>query len=253
MPTNGRLDQKETGRRGTFVGSVLYNGTINATEQVSQPSFDLAAFLSCADGRTTTVVYKKGEAAFWQGDDADDVFYILDGNFKVAILSARGKEAVIALPRKGDFFGEGCLEGHARRIATVSTITRARVLKISRATMVGLLLNEAEFAGFFLSYLLNRNARVESDLVDHLFNSSERRLARLLLLMANYGEEGETEAVIPNISQGTLAEMIGTTRSRVNVFMNKFRRLGFIEYRGGLKIHRSLLKVVLHDDPSMWS
>jgi len=219
---------------------------------VSHSGFGPAALLSCTAGRATLVVYKKGEAAFWQGDEADDVFYILDGNFKVAILSARGKEAVVALPKKGDFFGESCLRGPCRRTATVSTMTRAKVLKISRTTMVGLLRNEAGFSRFFTSYLLGRNARVESDLVDHLLNSSERRLARLLLLMANYGQEGATESVIANISQETLAEMIGTTRSRVSFFMNKFRKLGFVEYRGGLKIHSSLLKVVLHEDSAMW-
>ncbi len=198
------------------------------------------------------VAYKKGEAAFCQGDEADAVFYILDGNFKVAVLSARGKEAVVSLPKRGDFFGESCLRGQRRRSATVSTMTKAKVLKISKPTMLGLLRDESEFSDLFMSHLLNRNARVEADLIDHLFNSSEKRLARLLLLMANFGKEGATEPVIAKISQETLAEMIGTTRSRVSFFMNKFRRLGFVEYRGGLKIHSSLLNVVLHEDPAMW-
>jgi CRP/FNR family cyclic AMP-dependent transcriptional regulator len=219
---------------------------------MNDPRFHLAAFLSGADGRGTLVAYRKGEVVFCQGDEADAVFYVLDGNFKVSILSQRGKEAVISLPKKGEFFGESCLKGQRQRIATVSAITRAKVLRISKSTTEDLMCDESEFSELFISHLLKRNARLKADLVDHLFNSSERRLARVLLLMANFGKEGAAEPEIPKISQETLAEMIGTTRSRVSFFMNKFRKLGFIEYKGNIKIHSSLLNVVLHDDPAIW-
>ena len=160
----------------------------------------------------------------------------------------------MSLPKKGDFFGEGCLKGQHRRIATVSTMTSAKVLRIDKSTMTALLHGELEFSECFMSYLLRRNARVEADLVDQLLNSSEKRLARLLLLMANFGKEGAAEPAIPKISQETLADMVGTTRSRVSYFMNKFRKLGFIEYKGNLqiKVHSSLLNVILHDDPTIW-
>jgi len=216
--------------------------------------FDLEAFLSNSDGRGVVVAYRKGEAIFSQGDEANEVFYITEGCCKVSILSHRGREAVIALPRKGDFFGEGCLIGQRRRSATVAATSAMRTVKIGRKMMLGLLRDKPQFSELFVSHLLARNVRVEADLVDQLFNSSERRLARLLLLMANFGKEGRPEPVIAQMSQELLADMVGTTRSRVSFFMNKFRRLGFIEYNVGgtrLKVHSSLLNVILHDDPEI--
>jgi CRP/FNR family transcriptional regulator, cyclic AMP receptor protein len=216
--------------------------------------FDLETFLSNSDERGVVVAYRKGDAVFSQGEEANAVFYITEGSCKVSILSQRGKEAVIALPRKGDFFGEGCLSGQRRRIATVAATSAARIMKIGRKTMLGLLRDQPLFSELFMAHLLARNVRVEADLVDQLFNSSERRLARLLLLMANFGKEECPEPVIAQMSQELLADMVGTTRSRVSFFMNKFRRLGFIEYDVGgarLKVHSSLLNVILHDDPEI--
>jgi CRP-like cAMP-binding protein len=221
---------------------------------VNAPSFRLDAFLSSADGRGKIVAYGKGAKVFCQGDEADAVFYVLEGSFKSSFISPRGKEAVVSLPKRGDFFGESCLKGRSLRIATVSTMTSAKVLRISKSTIVTLLHSELAFSEFFTSHLLKRNSRAEADLVDQLLNSSERRLARLLLLMAKFGQKGTTEPVIPKISQEILAEKVGTTRSRVSFFMNKFRNLGFIEYSGNqeITIHSSLLNVVLHDDPEIW-
>ena len=218
---------------------------------MSRP-FDLDAFLSNADGAKGMCLYQKGDAVFRQGDKADGVHYILEGDCKVSVLSGRGREAVIALHGKGDFLGEGCLIGQRLRVATVKTLTRSKILRIEKPTLVSLLHSEPRFSDLFVAYLLARTARVEADLVDQLFNSSEKRLARVLLLMANFGQQGTPETVIAKISQETLAEMVGTTRSRISFFMNKFRRLGFIDYNvGDLKIHRSLLNVVLQGDPSV--
>ena len=167
------------------------------------------------------------------------------------MLSEQGKEAVVALHGKGDFFGEGCLTGQPRRLATVSAMTDCVIMRLEKAAIVRVLCDEPKFSEVFMAYLLARNARVEEDLVDQLFNSSEKRLARVLLLMANFGREGKTEPVVAKISQETLAEMVGTTRSRVSVFMNKFRKLGLIDYNGDIHIHNSLLNVVLHDNPHL--
>jgi CRP/FNR family transcriptional regulator, cyclic AMP receptor protein len=221
---------------------------------MNSQQFDLDSFLSGADGRGAVTAFPKGAAVYCQGDEADSVFYLLRGDCKVAILSRRGKEAVIALPRRWDFFGEGCLRGQRLRIATVSAITNVTVLKVSKWAMTDLLRDEPEFSELFVTHLLARNARVEADLVDQLLNSSEKRLARLLLLMANFGQEGAIEPIIARVSQETLADMVGTTRSRVSFFMNRFRKLGFIEYKchRELKVHSSLLNVVLHDDPEAW-
>ena len=166
------------------------------------------------------------------------------------MVSEKGKEAVVALHEKGDFFGEGCLTGQPRRIATVTAITLSEIMRLDKATMVRALHNEPKFSELFISHLLARNVRVEADLVDQLFNSSEKRLARLLLLMANFGKEGRPEPVIATVSQETIAEMVGTTRSRVSFFMNKFRKLGFIDYNGSLEVHSSLLNMVLHELPA---
>src|ERR1700740_79591 len=169
----------------------------------------------------------------------------------MTVLSEQGKEAIVAILGMGDFCGEGCLAGQPRRMATAAAMEDSKIMRLEKAAMIRLLHDEPEFSERFMSHLLARNTRVEADLVDQLFNSSEKRLARLLLLMANFGKEGKPEPVIAKISQETLAEMIGTTRSRVSVFMNKFRKLGFIEYNGDLKVHNSLLNVILHDAPEL--
>jgi CRP/FNR family transcriptional regulator, cyclic AMP receptor protein len=209
--------------------------------------FDVETFLATVNGGRTVSKYRNNRTIFSQGDSADAVFYIQEGKVKVTVVSERGKEAVIAIHGKGDFFGEGCLTGQPRRLATVAAMTACVVMRIDKASVVRVLHDEPMFSEMFMSYILARNARVEADLVDHLFNSSEKRLARALLLMANFGKEGKPVPVIAKISQETLAEMVGTTRSRVNVFMNKFRQLGFVEYNGDIKVHSSLLNVVLHD------
>ena len=220
------------------------------TEKKSQP-FDPDAFLSNVDGGRTISRYRIGESVFVQGDPADAAFYIREGECKVTVVSQQGKEAVVALHGKGDFFGEGCLNGHKLRLATVTAITKCEIMRLDKAAMLRVLHEQPAFSELFISYLVARNVRIEADLVDQLFNSSEKRLARLLLLMANFGKEGKPEPVLTKISQTTLAEMIGTTRSRVSFFMNKFRKLGFIDYNGDLHVHNSLLNVVLHDDPEI--
>jgi CRP/FNR family cyclic AMP-dependent transcriptional regulator len=213
--------------------------------------FVLESFLSHAEGGRTIVNCQQNEIIFRQGDPADAVFYIMEGKCKVTVVSEKGKEAVVAIQGKGDFFGEGCLNHHRRRLATVTAITETEIMRFDKATMVRALHDEPKFSELFMSHLLARNVRVEADLVDQLFNSSEKRLARLLLLMANFGKEGRPEPVIAKVSQETLAEMIGTTRSRVSFFMNKFRKLGFIDYNGHLEIHSSLLNMVLHETPGI--
>jgi CRP/FNR family transcriptional regulator, cyclic AMP receptor protein len=220
---------------------------IIAMRAKTKRSFDVKSFLATVDGGRTKTTYRKNQTVFSQGDTADAVFYVLNGTVKVTVTSAQGKEAVVALHGKGDFFGEGCLNGQQLRLATVAAMTESVILRLAKATIVRALNEEPAFSEMFVSYLLSRNARVEADLVDQLFNSSEKRLARLLLLMANFGKEGPTDLVIAKISQETLAEMIGTSRSRVNSFMNKFRKLGFVEYNGDIKVHGSLLNIVLHD------
>ena len=199
------------------------------------------------EGRTISQ-YRKDQVVFSQGDPADAVFYIQKGKVKVTVVSDQGKEAVVAILGAGEFCGEGCLAGQARRIATVSAMTECTVMRLQKTSIVRVLHEEPAFSEMFMSHLLARTIRVEADLVDQLFNSSEKRLARLLLLLANFGKEGRPEPLIAKISQETLAEMIGTTRSRVSFFMNKFRRLGFLDYNGeGLEVHSSLLNVILHD------
>ena len=219
-----------------------------------QKPFVLKSFLSQADGGRTKAKYQENEIIFHQGDSADAVFYIMDGKCKVTVVSEKGKEAVVALHEKGDFFGEGCLNGHPRRLATVTAVAVSEIMRLDKATMVRALHDQPRFSELFMSHLLARNLRVEADLVDQLFNSSEKRLARLLLLMANFGKEGTPEPVIAKVSQETLAEMVGTTRSRVSFFMNKFRKLGFIDYNGGLgglEVHSSLLNMILHETPGI--
>jgi CRP/FNR family transcriptional regulator, cyclic AMP receptor protein len=210
-------------------------------------AFDINGFLATVGGGRTTSVYRKSQTIFSQGDAADSVFYIQKGKVKITVVSAQGKEAVVAILGEGDFVGEGCLTGQPLRIATVTAMIESTIARLEKAAIQRALREEPQFSEKFILHLLARNARVEEDLVDQLFNSSEKRLARLLLLMANFGKDGRPELVMAKISQETLAEMVGTTRSRVSVFMNKFRKLGFIEYNGGIKVHSSLLNVVLHD------
>ena len=209
-------------------------------------TFDPGAFLEAA-GQRRAVSYPKGKIVFSQGQPSDAVMYIQSGAIKISVLSRRGKEAVVAMLGPGDFFGEGALTGQSKRISTATATTSTKVLVIDRAVMARLLREQPTFSERFLSHMLARNLRVEADLVDHLFNSSEKRLARALLLLARFGDQVGSETRLPKISQETLAEMVGTTRSRVNFFMNKFRDLGFIEYNGDIKVNSSLLTVVLHD------
>src|ERR1700683_5205853 len=215
------------------------------------PTFNVKKFLNTVDGGRTIKTYRKNETIFSQGDPADAVFYVQEGQVKVSVISELGKEAVVALHRKGDCFGEGCLNGQPLRLGTVAAMMDSVIMRLDKASGVKVLHEEPKFSDAFIAHLLARNARVEEDLVDQLFNSSEKRLARVLLLMANFGKEGKPEPVIAKVSKETLAEMVGTTRSRVSVFMNKFRKLGFIEYNGTLKVHNSLLNVVLHDNPQL--
>jgi CRP/FNR family transcriptional regulator, cyclic AMP receptor protein len=217
----------------------------------SKQSFDPKTFLAhVGDGRSISK-YGKDRTVFAQGEPADAVFFVQKGKVKVTVVSEQGKEAVVAILGTNDFFGEGCLAGQARRISTVAAMTDSTIVRLDKAAIVRVLHEEPAFSEMFISHLLGRAIRVEADLVDQLFNSSEKRLARLLLLLANFGKEAKPEPVIAKISQETLAEMIGTTRSRVSFFMNKFRKLGFINYNGGIEVHSSLLNVVLHDQPQI--
>jgi len=212
-------------------------------------SFDPRVFLVTENGGRTINELKKGDRLYSQGDDADSIFYIQSGQLKLTVISEQGKEAVVAILGPDAFCGEGCLNGHRRRMATAVALTDSDVMRIERSAMIRTLYDEPSFSEFFITHLLARTLRIEEDLIDQLFNSSERRLARALLLLANFGKEGKPERVIAKVSQETLAEMIGTTRSRVSKFMNKFRDLGLIDYNGHLEVHSSLLNVVLHDDP----
>lgn len=211
------------------------------------PHFDPKEFVSKIGKGRALESCKPGRVIFAQGDNADSLFYIQKGKIKLAVVSKQGKEAVVAILEAGAFFGEGCLAGQQIRMSTASALSDCSLMRLEKASMVRGLLDQPLFADLFLRYVLSRNIRIEEDLVDQLFNSSEKRLARLLLLLANFGKDSKPEPVITQISQETLAEMIGTTRSRVSFFMNKFRKLGFIEYNGGMKVHSSLLNVVLHD------
>ena len=213
--------------------------------------FDPKAFLSKVNGGRAISEYRKDKIIFRQGDPSDAVFYIQGGKVKTTVVSEEGKEAVVALLGTGDFFGEGCLTGQPQRLSTVSALTECVIVRISKTDITRVIHEEPAFAELFISHLLARNSRVEEDLVDQLFNSSEKRLARTLLLLANFGKEGRPEPIIAKVSQETLAEMIGTTRSRVSFFMNKFRKLGLIDYNGSIEVHSSLLNVVLHDQPQL--
>jgi len=211
------------------------------------PAFDLEVFLGSAGIARTRTKYARSAVVFSQGDSATDVFYLQQGSVKLSVLSRTGKEAVVAILGPGDFFGEGCLAGQPRRIATAVALSASTVLVVEKPQMLEMLHTQPSLADRFLGHMLSRNIRIEEDLIDQLFNSSEKRLARALLLLARYGTKDQA-LLLPRLSQETLAEMVGTTRSRVNFFMNKFRDLGFIEYNGGgITVNRSLLTVVLHD------
>jgi len=209
--------------------------------------FDPKTFLTRVSEGKSVASYRRKHVIFAQGDPADAVFYLQKGRVKLTVVSKQGKEAIVALLGADEFFGEGCLAGQPIRMSTATATEDATVLRLRKKAMVRLLHTDARFSELFTTYLLSRNIRFEEDLVDQLFNSSEKRLARILLLLAHFGKEGKREPVIPKISQETLAQMIGTTRSRVSHFMNKFRKLGFIDYSGGLLVHSSLLNIVLHD------
>ena len=210
-------------------------------------AFDVKVFLDSAGLGRKVAEFRKGEAVFSQGNSATHVIYIQAGSLKLTVVNETGKEAVVAILSPGDFAGEGCLTGRSRYMATATAIARTTVLVIEKDEMIRELHREHELSDRFIAYTLARNTRVQEGLVDQLFNSTEKRLARTLLLLARYGKQGHTQEVLPKISQETLAEMIGTTRARVNVFMNKFRKLGFIKYNGEIHVNKSLLRVVLHD------
>jgi CRP/FNR family transcriptional regulator, cyclic AMP receptor protein len=216
-------------------------------------AFDPKVFLSKANGGRAISDCGKDQIVYTQGEPADSVFYIQSGKVKTTVVSEQGKEAVVGIMEPGQFFGEGCLNGHPLRISTTTAMEECVVTSITKAAMLAALKSEPKFSELFIAYLLSRNSRIEEDLIDQLFNSSEKRLARLLLLLANFGKDGAPQPITTQVSQETLAEMIGTTRSRVSFFMNKFRKLGFITYNGKIEVHSSLLNAVLYDKPEIKS
>jgi CRP/FNR family transcriptional regulator, cyclic AMP receptor protein len=223
----------------------------SAVAKKSRAKFDPETFLAKADGGVTISKYRKGQVVFAQGDPADSVLYIREGRVKIAVVSDQGKEAVVAFLKAGDFIGEGCLTGRPRRVSTARALEDSVISRVDKATMARILREQPNFSERFTAHLLARTLRVEEDLVDQLFNSSEKRLARALLLLANFGKDGKQEPVLAKVSQETLADMIGTTRSRVSHFMNKFRQLGYVNYNGDLEVHSSLLDAVLHEKPQI--
>jgi len=263
MSTRGILARAQ-GRRAKLAPSVAsVRPAKHATGQIAKPSrlqapepqptngevaFDAKTFLARAGLGRKIVHLKKDQVAYVQGDSADAIFYVQEGQLRVTVTSANGKEATITLVGAGDFLGENCMASpHPLRLATATALTECALLRMSKAEMVRVLHDEPELSGMFVSFLLTRNARIQADLVDQLFNSSEKRLARILLLLAQFGKESKPETVVAKISQETLAEMIGTTRSRVSFFMNRFRKLGFIEYNGEIRVHNSLLNIFLQE------
>jgi len=213
----------------------------------AKKTFDPQTFLSTVNHGRTASTYRRDAIIFRQASPADAVFYIRKGRIKIVVASQQGKEAVVAVLGPGEFFGEGCLIGQPLRLATARAMVDSEIMRVGKAEMVRVLHDEPSFGELFMAHLLTRNSRVEEDLADQLFNSSEKRLARTLLLLANFGKEGAAQPITTKISQETLAEIVGTTRPRVNSFMNKFRKLGFIDYNGDLKVHNSLLSVILRD------
>jgi CRP/FNR family cyclic AMP-dependent transcriptional regulator len=218
-------------------------------DKPAKDMFDPRVFLAKVGAGKTVQEYRKNQIIFAQGEVANSVFYIQKGRVKLTVISEQGKEAVVGILETEQFFGEGCLHGHPLRVATTMAMEDSVITSITKGAMIAVLHDEPKFSELFMAYLLARNSRIEEDLVDQLFNSSEKRLARLLLLLANFGKDGPPQPVLAEISQETLAEMIGTTRSRVSFFMNKFRKLGFIDYNGKIEVHNSLLNAVLHDKP----
>jgi CRP/FNR family transcriptional regulator, cyclic AMP receptor protein len=219
--------------------------------EAAKHPFDPKAFLAKVGHGKAVLNFKKNQHIFEQGDVADTIFYIQTGKVKITVVSDQGKVAVVGILEPGQFFGEGCLNGHPLRIATATAMDECTITAIAKGAMIATLHNEPEFSELFVAYLLSRNSRIEEDLIDQLFNSSEKRLARLLLLLANFGKEGSPQPINPNINQETLADMIGTTRSRVSSFMNKFRRLGLISYNGKIEVHSSMLSAVLREVPQI--
>jgi CRP/FNR family cyclic AMP-dependent transcriptional regulator len=227
---------------------VKTNGSpAQATSMAAASRFDAQAFLMSVGSGRSTKKFSTNKTIFQQGDPADAVFYIQKGKVKLTVVSKQGREGVIAILSPGDFFGEGCLAGQPLHMATAASMAECVIVRIEKETMIRVLQQEPKLGEMFMAFLLSRNIQFEADLVDQLFNSSERRLARVLLLLANFGKEGKLETVIPRISQDVLAAKVGTTRPRINFFMNKFRKLGLIEYNGGLKVHSALLNVIVHD------
>ena len=222
-----------------------------ALARKSMPAFDPTAFLAKVGSGKIISKYQNGQAIFSQGDVGDAVYYVQMGRIKLTVVSERGKEAVVGLLGTGHFFGEGCLNGHPLRVTTATAIGECLITRFAREAMIATMRDEPKFSELFMADLLSRNGRIEEDLIDQLFNSSEKRLARALLLLANFGKENAPEPIVGKFSQEVLAEMIGTTRSRVSHFMNKFRKLGYIKYNGKLEIHNSLLNVVLYDKPQI--
>ena len=241
------------GRRKIPRGEIPIHPSLQTKRKPLRPSavgkrgFDPHDFLATIGAGRKSVLFQRKHTIFVQGDLADAVFYIQTGNVKLTVVSQTGKEATIGILGDGEFFGEGSLAGQPVRMGSATAMTDCVVLRIDKKAMMGALHREHEFSDLFVAYLLSRNIRYEEDLVDQLFNSSEKRLARILLLLAHFGKEGMPQTVVPKISQEMLAEMVGTTRSRVSFFMNRFRKLGFVHYNGGLQVHSSLLNVVLHD------
>jgi CRP-like cAMP-binding protein len=240
---------RSIGRRKILAAQIQVSeqGNWIMAKKVRGASLDPDVFPATVNRGRTTVDYLTGQLIFAQGDVADSVFYVVRGKIKIFVISEQGREAVVGLLGHGDFFGEGCLIAQPLRLAMAASMTAATLLRLEKAEMIRALHAEPAFAEAFTTHLLTRNSRTEADLVDHLLNSSEKRLARTLLLLANFGKEGRPEPITTKISQETLAEMVGTTRPRVSFFMNKFRKLGFIEYNGELKVHSSLLSVILRD------
>jgi len=220
-------------------------------EKPDKDMFDPRIFLAKVGTGKQVLEFHKNQHVFEQGDVADTVFYIQRGKVKLTVVSEQGKEAVVAILEPGQFFGEGCMNGHPLRIATTTAIEDCVITSITKNAMITAIHDEPKFSELFMAYLLTRNSRIEEDLIDQLFNSSEKQLARLLLLLANFGKVGSPQPISPNISQETLAEMIGTTRSRVSYFMNKFRKLGLISCNGHIEVHSALLNAVLHDKPQL--
>jgi CRP/FNR family cyclic AMP-dependent transcriptional regulator len=222
-----------------------------SVKEPDKDMFDPKTFLAKVGTGKQVLEFHKNQHVFEQGDVADTVFYIQKGNVKVTVMSDQGKEAVVGIVGPGQFFGEGCMNGHKLRISTAMARDDCVITAIKKDAMLAALHDEPQFSEMFMAYLLTRNSRIEEDLIDQLFNSSERRLARMLLLLANFGKADSPQPISPNISQETLAEMVGTTRSRVSHFMNKFRKLGLIDYNGHIEVHNSLLSAVLHDKPQL--